>query len=1467
MATTYDVDRILRQPQRTAPIAPIQTRQPSVGGWFEAMGGEIARQPAWQWAASLLEPETPDEPDYNPYEDDELEPYMAGYAREFLDVGSRAEALRLTERIRLNEERRANSARELGLGGILLSELFNPVNLIPLPGLVGSGLIKGALKGTTSFGALLTAEEIARHGIDPTATTDESVDNIVYGSIFGGLIGGVAGVIGAKDINRLASQYQAEHARIVRGELPATGGEAFIKSGTFYEAKPTGPEGSGVAPAFGLEKTTQLTLWGQLKASNIRSVGDLADMLLGDFGTKSTQNAAGVPTAPSVTLAAGYWRGLAADALRSVEDAYVRYRLGGEGKRVAGLNVPVTGARISEFFGKRPSDGKMTFAEFKEQVFRAHRSDGLRADDPHVKEAAEAVRGFFDQAMIDGTKKGTIRSAEGFKRVLERRLARGRQLSERYNELLAKPDRTPNEEIALDELEGSMARTMQWLSARLMEDLEPDATLADVIRGFEVRQLQRIADARETARSLRKKGKERREGTHRAMQWVEEQIARDKAVLEYLDRLEAERGLTDKQRAYRDDLRELMLAVNEADPNAPPWEPFASGQRASLAGETRNAFRARFYKLQDLYRQNRQGFAEYNTTLRKALESPKVRAQMTPEQQELADKLLTLIDSDVDMRVGNTAVGTGRREAGYLGFATFYPDGATPEVVMRGLKGKKQMRILLHEAAHVAYIGKYGFFFNKAGELGPRAVELRAELDALFIEAARRKGWQKHYGMSNLDEFVTEALTEPGFQKWLKGEQLWQRVVDYVRKVIGLDPKYTDLLSDSLAVLDDLRIEAEGALPIDKRDGNYGNDSNYVRGSREGGAGPDWRDERLFMTPREKQYLDALEQRLAGKEVPEPFTGPKNEKAYLPRFWRIDKVLEDEAGEQRLRAILFQWFTENPLEGAPNTPSMIEGRVEQAIANIVKEGELDEMQLFQNGAGAGMMSQKGRALDIPNELVADFIENDVEKILRTYSHRFGVINEMTGMLGDTDALDAIDDAMIQAALEVDARDAAKAKKMLAGTRADLERARDTLTGRIYSTEPDMMSARRRAQILRAYGITTSLGGAALSSIPELARGLMVHGFARTLGLIFDGLGNPSRMRELTDEMRTLTGEGNDAIMATGMARVVEQGGPSGVSPSRAGRAAHGFADFSSGPFFNLNLLAPFTDFMKRSNLFWTNHFMLEDITRLAETGDAKLAEQLASYGISLEDARAIAAQPISRDGRLFEANVGEWTDDALALRYRTAVAGMVRRTIVTPGNADIPEIAKGFIAGREYPLLTLPFQFMAYGFGAANKVLISGLQGRDRSAVMGIAAIMALGWMTEAIKVPSYIWDKMTVEEKTVRAFDRSGLVGIYSDVPTMIETATMGQVGLRPLMGLDPYVRNADGFDAMGELGGPVVSRVADIARLFVDPETDADDIGGTVRRSVPLNNLFYLKGLFSDLEQGVTDTFKPEPAEELVP
>lgn len=1521
----------------TTGITPLDTEDTS---WAEAFWGKVQNQAAWQvlghtmdlWGVKPVE-------GYDPFSSGDIKGYER-YADDFAYVSSPREASLLKARIDRNNAREAAAQEELGFFGTLLTEAFNPVNYIPLPGLTGLGFAKGALVGGASVGALSLAEEAVRGQFDPTVNPNDLATNAMYSSIFGGLLGGGFGMIGAKSANKLASEAVRDFNVLEQAELGLTpSGEPIIRSGNLFQARPTGDTKVGTASAGGFEQLAKLTPYGRLKNMGIRAVEDLADALGGDFGTLSARNRVGGATQTSAFLSAELWRGQAAEAVQGMQRAYQLFRTGGDGTgaEVLDVNLPTAIQRIREFLGKGQSgDGMLGYEQFKAEVFKAALS-GKTDDLPvGIKEGVEQVRKFFDYAGVEGSKTGLIRTAEGFKRMLASKTDRARQVMARYEELAAKAEigkverKTAKRQEVVETVYGTRVAkpTGEPLpvyhgTGKKFDKFQGRGRKETSLSKF-VRKLMLTFDWGDSALQFK--------ASERGAIWFTNNptLADDYARTAAGDNPMVREAYIDMRRPLEFDARTGTLTLpngkqldySEAFLGSKNWSvlnpivlPMARQHNADgiiLRGvtdaatyETRGlvsdvfiAFKPDQIKLVDDLVPNESGLshAEKLEMIELARQQDEALKWFEQRQRLPEDEGLRAIVERVDAELE----AAGRKTADTI--ADLAEKSATRRADAEAIIADIEARIAARAERDQRIIEELRAKYETEGLT-------QAQIDYLdLLEARQFDGAEGSLAQQSLKQRLTEALN--GVDR---------RAQEAERLIDGFDFSYNPDAPIGAKVYHGTRegletfVDAEGNLVLRPSE-NFGGqqigvsfgvernlaadyatragDGRNVRGATvfeiDTSALPKLEREAMgeafiptdgdivipagrwqatdaitkedvfgppkvkdTLTPKQRDYLDLLEARLAkqGDEAPVP----KNEDAYLPRFWRLDKVLDDEAGPQVLRKVLFDWFKKNPLPGARIEDEFIEARVEEAIKTILKEADSMATHDYE-GAGAQFLNR--RKIDIPNELVLDFIETDVEQLVRTYAEKFGLLNEYTRFFGEANATTAIDDVILQAARELNPASLEEGMAQLRTLRGDIETLRDSVTGAIYSSDPAMMNLRRLNGLARNWATLTSMGSVAFSQIVETGRQVMVNGFGRSFGFALNMLETPAATKGVSDELRFLTGEGIDVLLSTGLQRFVDPGGPSGVGRGALGKFADKVQQATNGPFFLVNGLAMLTDITKRSNLVFINQFMMEDALKLAAgKGTKKDLEKLASYGLSLEDAKKIATMPFEKKGRVILPNVGEWPDEELARRYLVAVTGMSRRIVPTASAADLPLVARGFVAGREFPLLTLPFQFMNYGFASLNKIMLSALQGRDASPFKGAALLMGLAYMSQKLRTDEDQWERMDMSEKLARSFDQSGLTGVFSDIPSRVERASMGDLSLRGSLGLKPTVRNPDDWSEPFNAAGPVPGKVAQLVRVSIDGDATDRERANAIRRSIPLNNLIWWREGFDELETMATE------------
>lgn len=567
---------------------------------------------------------------------------------------------------------------------------------------------------------------------------------------------------------------------------------------------------------------------------------------------------------------------------------------------------------------------------------------------------------------------------------------------------------------------------------------------------------------------------------------------------------------------------------------------------------------------------------------------------------------------------------------------------------------------------------------------------------------------------------------------------------------------------------------------------------------------------------------------------------------YFPHRWDVSAVVKN---EEKLRNILVNHFTNTARNlGYSGVEEAVRARVDAAIDNILKRGNMmedaDKPIKALSGDGRAFFT-RSRQIDIPTELITDFIDTDLVGVMREYARKAGLGIEYTRAfdtpLGDL----SINRASIQAVRE------GKTLSQINDIEGDIKNVRDAVLGRVHS--PEQIGA-KEANILRSWFTLTSLGRAIFANLAEVVRPMWVLGVQENFDYILKSFGNNDVISGMTDELRKNTSAHWELALGMTHRPFIEKGPDAFQSMSKyhsiVGSIERPLSYLAGAPLYLANGVAVLTHFLKNyTGLVASEMIARRALSVKAGTATVKDLEFLASYGIGRDDAIRIAEQPIQRDKGLLLANTIEWSDQQLVKKFFGAVEGIQRRTIVTPSAADKPSILMGIIGKgatrKESVMLSLPFQLKSWSFAANNKIVLSALQGRDASVMAGMLAMYGIAYLGNAIKTPDAVWKKQDQKEKLLSAFESSGIAALYGDLNFMAETASQNTIGIRPTTGMKPkFGQENDGYDAIGELAGPSFSKIIDIHKAFN---------GGTPRdkarvlvNSVPFNNLFWIPNSF---------------------
>lgn len=463
---------------------------------------------------------------------------------------------------------------------------------------------------------------------------------------------------------------------------------------------------------------------------------------------------------------------------------------------------------------------------------------------------------------------------------------------------------------------------------------------------------------------------------------------------------------------------------------------------------------------------------------------------------------------------------------------------------------------------------------------------------------------------------------------------------------------------------------------------------------------------------------------------------------------------------------------------------------ERTLSRIMQE-DGDEMEnVLRSADKAGRAKHlKQRKTNIDVAKVVDYINADMEA-LYTYIDRMGrqiaFANKFGGRNID-EVLEDLDDALMRAGKNPKER-----IRLLADFYGDYERVMGTL-----QRSPDRWD-NQAAKAAKAWTGWTFLPLAGVSAITDAGSIVMAHGMKDVLAAGMAATdtaftGKVIREGQMAGELLDITKNVYAREMLNDTVRKVK--------PNLNERIIQRGNQFM----YTANGLAPITFAGKTLDQIITNNKFIKLSRKWAE-GKISLfdREYLARYGIDEDMAKFIAKAPTEKHDRFdFEfANTDAWDQSTpqareIIRKYQAALASHANNTIVMGQTFDKPLIVDGVAYLRDNPffqavrkkfpsqfpiekrlrtgnenmvriesgVMTLPFTFMNFAFGANNKILGAVRDPNRRYRLQGIAALIGLSYLSLSIKKPDYWFEKRGNPEIMARIIDHSGVLGIYSDL------------------------------------------------------------------------------------------------------
>ncbi len=567
---------------------------------------------------------------------------------------------------------------------------------------------------------------------------------------------------------------------------------------------------------------------------------------------------------------------------------------------------------------------------------------------------------------------------------------------------------------------------------------------------------------------------------------------------------------------------------------------------------------------------------------------------------------------------------------------------------------------------------------------------------------------------------------------------------------------------------------------------------------------------------------------------------PTNAESFFPVFYRHDLIMENYAGfKDKLR----QHYRSKGARG-----DTLEKIVQDVTDKILRHKPF--VPIDEDAIGIAR-SLRERTLDIPVKEMFDFIETDVDAILRYYTRTVSADLELTNRFGDITMREQLDEITDNFAARLRASEGQQAEvtklmKERDDALRDIRAMRDRLRQTYGLPDDPYRNLSRFYRAAKQFQFITMLGGQTISSLPDLARIVMTEGFERAFSAAFIPLIKNFEGLKLSAREAKLAGTALEMELSIRAQSFSELGDTFG----RHSKLERGLIG-SSSVFSLVNLFNPWNAAMKGMAASVIASRIGEVTRKLAKGQEiSKLdTQKLARANIDAEMGKRI--------GREFEewaedidgltiANTEKWKDLGAQDAFRSALSQDVERTIVTPGIGDRPlwmSTELGSVIG----------QFKAFSMSSAQRVLIPAIQQKDQQIIMGLVAMTGLGIAVDEIKRQQFGQGSKSrsISERLMAGIDRSGVTGYFNDINRIVEKMSDHQLGLNAMLGMAPPY-NPSFRTKVGTVLGPTAGQMVRVSEVFTDIFSGQYDnhTAGALRRLLPGQNILWLKPAFDQIE-----------------
>lgn len=528
------------------------------------------------------------------------------------------------------------------------------------------------------------------------------------------------------------------------------------------------------------------------------------------------------------------------------------------------------------------------------------------------------------------------------------------------------------------------------------------------------------------------------------------------------------------------------------------------------------------------------------------------------------------------------------------------------------------------------------------------------------------------------------------------------------------------------------------------------------------------------------------------------------------------------------------------------------------------ELRLAGIDILQQARGAEL----ARVLDIPSKEIYDFLNLDIESVVRKHVRTLAPDIELTEKFGSPNAVEEFKKLTDEYNRAVDAVAAEGPKK--GETPEAYQRRKDKRIGKLtkeYTTLRRNLEAtigrlrhqwgiptnprgyaHRAARVAMNLNVARLMGGVTISSIADVARPIQKYGLLNTFRDGFVPLVTNLKTIRMSQKEAQLAGTALDVVLhsrAHQMFDVMDEFG--------RGSKAERLLEYATSRIGLLGVFDYWTSGMKQFTAGIVNAQLMRAIEGV-NTGKAtaKQIEQLASTGIDGPMAERIWKQVQSSEGGgqvngIWLPNTESWDDQVAVRAYRAALVGEIDDTIITPG-LERPLWVDANTVGR------MVAQFRSFALSSTTKTVMAGLQQRDLAFVNGTMLSLGLGALSY------WLWAQFTggdaytemtnagPDKWADEAIIRSGNLGAFSEAQRIFETIPLTQ----------PYATfsgtrssRREGGDFVGALAGPTLDLAERGGNVLMGIDQPTQSTLHQFRTMLPFQNLFYLRQALDWIEK----------------